>query len=361
MKNILRLLVPMSFLGGSIAAQQPPAGGPSPRREPPISQAELVRRLETSIDSLTKAGEFSGVAVLAKNGTPVFQRAYGMANRERGVANNLETAFNLGSINKIFTQIAILQLQAAGKLNIDSTLVTYWPDYPNKEVTRKITIRQLLRHTSGIGGNIFDAPAGGTRHGVRTLKDYLALFVNEPLAFEPGTRNAYSNAGYVVLGLLIERLSGQDYYTYVREHIFEPAGMTRTGSYFVDSLPPNTATGYARGDENAPAGTPLHPNTLGLPGRGSSAGGGYSTAQDLLKFLHALRESRIKNGPPAGVGIAGGSGGINGVVEGDLPGGYDLIVLTNLDPPAAERVSRMTREWLGVQDDSGPGPRRIRR
>ena len=350
----------MSLLGGSIAAQQPTAGA-QPARPSPISQAELVRRLSNSVDSLAKAGEFSGVAVLAKNGVPVFQQAYGMANRERRIPNNLETAFNLGSINKVFTQIAILQLNAAGKLNLDSTLATYWPDYPNKAVAEKITIRQLLRHTSGIGGNIFDSPVGATRHDVRTLKDYLALFVNEPPRFEPGTSNAYSNAGYVVLGLLIERLSGQDYYTYVREHILEPAGMTRTGSFFVDSLPPNTAIGYTTGREDAPPGALLHPNTQELPGRGSSAGGGYSTAQDLLKFLKALRERRIPNGMPAGIGIAGGSGGINGVVEGDLPGGYDLVVLTNLDPPAAERVARMTREWLGVHDDSGPGPRGPRR
>jgi D-alanyl-D-alanine carboxypeptidase len=342
----------MSLLGGSIAAQQPP-GGAEPIRPSPIPRAELIRRLATSLDSLAKAGQFSGVAVLAKNGESVFQRIYGMADRERQVSNNLETAFNLGSINKVFTQIAILQLRAAGKLDLDSTLATYWPDYPNREVASKITIRQLMRHTSGIGGNIFDAPAGGKRNDIRTLSDYLPLFVNQPLAFEPGTRNAYSNAGYVVLGLLIQRLSGQDYYTYVREHVFEPAGMTRTGSFAVDSLPPNTAIGYTRGDEDAPMTAPLRRNNRDLPGRGSSAGGGYSTAQDLVKFVQALREHRIPNAPPPGLGIAGGSGGMNAVVEGDLPGGYDLIVLANLDPPAAERVSRMTRQWLGVRDDDG--------
>jgi len=347
MTSTLRLLVPISILGGSIAAQQP-SGGIEPVRPSPISQAEFVQRLTISLDSLAKAGQFSGVAVVAKNGVPVFQRAYGMADRERGVANNPETAFNLGSINKIFTQIAILQLRAAGKLDLDSTLATYWPDYPNREVARKITIRQLMRHTSGIGGNIFDPPVGGKRNDIRTLKDYLPLFVNQPLAFEPGTRNAYSNAGYVVLGLVIERLSADDYYTYVREHIFKPARMTRTGSFVVDSLPPNTAIGYTRGDEDAPTTTPLRPNSQDLPGRGSSAGGGYSTAQDLVKFVQALREQRIPNGLPAGLGIAGGSGGMNAIVEGGLPGGYDLIVLANLDPPAAERVARMTREWLAL-------------
>jgi CubicO group peptidase (beta-lactamase class C family) len=347
-----RLIGLMSILGSSMAAQQPTTGAVPPRLSP-ITKTDLLQRLTKSVDSLAGAGQFSGVVLLGKNGVPVFQRATGMADRKRGIANNPETAFNLGSINKAFTQIAILQLRAAGRLDLDSTLATYWPDYPNKEVARRITIRQLMRHSSGIGGNIFAPPAGGKRKDIRTLKDYLPLFVNQPLQFEPGARNAYSNAGYVVLGLLIERLSGDDYYTYVRKHIFEPAGMTRTESFFVDSLPPNTAIGYTRGDENAPSSAPLRPNTGDLPGRGSSAGGGYSTAQDLLRFLQALREQRIQNGLPAGLGIAGGSGGINAVVEGDLPGGYDLIVLTNLDPPAAERVARMTRGWLGVRDDDG--------
>ena len=350
MTTAFRLLVPMSLLGSSIMAQQP-SGGAEPGRLSPISQTELVRRMRSLVDSLAKIDQFSGVVLLAKNGQPVFQHAYGMADRDRRIANNPETAFNLGSINKAFTQIAILQLRAAGKLDLDSTLATYWPDYPNTEVARKITIRQLMRHTSGIGGNIFDPPAGGRRNDIRVLRDYLPLFVNSPLQFPPGTRNAYSNAGYVVLGLLVERLSGKDYYTYVREHIFQPAGMTRTGSFLVDSLPPNTAIGYTRGGTNAPPSAPLRPNSRDLPGRGSSAGGGYSTAQDLLRFLQALREQRIPSGLPAGLGIAGGSGGINAMLEGDLPGGYDLIVLTNLDPPAAERVARMAREWLGVADD----------
>lgn len=348
MTTRLRFLIAVAALpfAGSVLAQQPAAQLGSPR-PPLISEGELVRRLTVSLDSLARREEFSGVAMLAKGGVPVFQHAYGMADREARRTNNPETAFNLGSINKVFTLTAIMQLAAAGKLDLDSTLVKYWPDYANQEVARKVTIRQLLRHTSGIGGNVFDAPAGGKRNDIRRLQDYLPLFVKEPMQFEPGTKKAYSNAGYLVLGLLVERLSGEDYYTYVRKHIFDPAGMTRTGSFAVDSLPPNTATGYTRGDEDAPVDAPVHSNTSELPGRGSSAGGGYSTAPDLLKFLQALRSRRIPNGPPAGLGVAGGSGGVNAVVEGGLPGSYDLIVLANFDPPAAQRVARMVRSWLG--------------
>lgn len=355
------LLLSMAFGATSFAQQPSPPSPSSNPRTPALSQTELVKRLTFSVDSLAKLGQFSGVVVLSKNGVPGYQSVHGLADRERGIANNLETAFNLGSINKIFTQIAIRQLADAGKIDVDSTLAKYWPDYPNKDVAQRVTIRQLLRHSSGIGGNIFAAPSAGKRNDIRRLQDYLPLFVNESLQFDPGTKQAYSNAGYVVLGLLVERLSGEDYYSYVRKHIYDPAGMTRTGSFAVDSLPPNTAIGYTRGDEDAPLNAPIHRNTEELPGRGSSAGGGYSTAADLLKFVKALREHRIPSGPPAGVGIAGGSGGMNAVLEGDLPGGYDLVVLANLDPPAAERVSRMTREWLGAGDDVGPGVRPQRR
>jgi CubicO group peptidase (beta-lactamase class C family) len=167
--------------------------------------------------------------------------------------------------------------------------------------------------------------------------------VNEPLQFEPGAREQYSNAGYIVLGLLVEKLSGLDYYEYVRRNVYQPAGMTRTAHFPLDSLPPNTAVGYLP----VPGGEPQR-NTSTLPGRGSSAGGGYSTAHDLMRFVQALRERRIPGGPPPGIGIAGGAPGLNAVVDGALPGGFDLIVLANQSPPAAERVAQRIRRVLGA-------------
>ena len=318
---------------------------------------DLTARLTKTLDSLVAAGEFSGAVLLAKDGAPVFERAYGFADREAHTPNTIETAFNLGSINKLFTQIAIRQLADAGKLAVDSSLARAWPDYPNQDVARRVTIRQLLQHRSGVGGNIFAAPPGKTRGDIRRLADYLPLFVNEPLQFEPGTQQRYSNAGYIVLGLLVEHLSGEDYYDYVRGHIFEPAGMTRTASWTVDALPANTAKGYTtRGaDAETSSSGPAVANTALLPGRGSSAGGGYSTAHDLLRLINALRAGKIPSGPPAGVGIAGGAPGLNAAVEGGLPGGYDIIVLANLDPPAAEKVSRIVRGWLNPE---GLGPNR---
>src|SRR5688500_9106174 len=132
----------------AVAATTLPAQASSP-----ISEAELVRRLGVTLDSLAHLDQFSGVVLLAKNGAPVFERAYGFADREAKRPNTVETAFNIGSINKQFTAIAVRQLAADGKLHLDSTLATYWPDYPNRDVARRVTIRQMMSHRSGIGGN----------------------------------------------------------------------------------------------------------------------------------------------------------------------------------------------------------------
>ena len=337
------MLLPLALILPAALAAQVPAVA--------ISEAALRQRLTFTMDSLSRAGAFSGVVLLAKRGAPMWEHAYGLADRARKTPNTVETAFNLGSINKQFTQIAIRQLAAAGKLHLDSSLATYWPDYPDAAVARSVTIRQLLQHRAGLGGNIFGELPGKPRLAIRHNRDYIALFASEPPVFAPGERQQYCNACYVVLGEVVSRVSGEDYYAYVRAHIYVPAGLTHTAHHAPDSLPPATAIGYTTGREEAAPGTPLKPNTDQLPGRGSAAGGGYSTARDLMRFVQALREQKVPDGPPPGIGIAGGSGGMNAVVEGDLPGGYDLIVLANLDPPSAERVARMVRAWLGSKGD----------
>ncbi len=327
-----------------------PTPASATRPAPPLRQAELVSRLRRLMDSLSRADAFAGVVSLSRRGVPVFERAYGDADRTTRAKNTLETAFNLGSINKVFTATAVRQLAAAGRIALDSTLTRAWPDYPNADVAQRVTITQILQHSSGITGNIFELPGLAPRD-VRHNRQVLAAIASAPLGFAPGARQQYSNAGYVVLGGLIERVSGEDYYTYVQRHIFTPAGMTRTAHYPLDSLPPRTAIGYSRGGRPAAGSSaPLTSNATTLPGRGSAAGGGYSTVGDLKKFIAALRAGTISGGPPAGLGIAGGSPGVNAVVEGELPGGYDLIVLANLDPPSAERIAERVRGWLGVKD-----------
>ena len=179
-----------------------PSGASGPTT---ISETELVRLLRALADSLQRAGQFSGVISLTKKGAPVFEQAYGNANRELRIPNTRETAFNLGSINKLFTATAIRQLAATGRLALDSTLARAWPEYPNKDVARQVTLRQIREHRSGIMGDIFNVPGVADPGELVHNRQFLVGFVNEPLRFPPGSREAYSNAGYVVLGGVVER------------------------------------------------------------------------------------------------------------------------------------------------------------
>ena len=314
-----------------------------------MPDSALTRRLVALADSLTAAGKFSGTILLAHHDSAILARAWGLADRASGRANTIETAFNLASVGKLFTRTAIEQLEHTGKLNDDSTIAAYWPDYPNAAFARKATIKQLLDMSSGIGGDIFGPP--GATHSIRTLQDYLRQFVNEPAAFAPGTSRAYSNAGYVVLGALVERVSGEEYFAYLRHHIFEPAGMTRTSAYDRDSLPAFVAIGYTR-DGGASPDTTLRPNTDGLPGRGSPAGGSYSTAPDLLRFVHALHTGAIAGTSGRTVPWAGGTPGANTILLPFLPDDHVLIVLANMDPPVAMAIGDRVRGWLGGSHSS---------
>ena len=312
--------------------------------EPKADEKELVAAVRTFLEGQTKADEFSGVVLIAKDFRILFHEAYGDADREKKIPNRKDTKFNMGSINKNFTRAAILQLQKQGKLTLGDPIKKFLPDYPNAQAAEKVTVRQLLNMTSGIGdffGSRYDATP---KEKIRTLQDYLPLFADLPLEFEPGTGNRYSNGGYLVLGLIIEKTSGVDYYTYVRENIFKPCGMLDTDSFARAADVPNRALGYTL--EGAAGGARVL-NHETLPGRGSSAGGGYSTAADMLKYVIALKEKKIFL-PDAGngLGIAGGAPGINSALEWDPRSGYVVIVLTNFDPPTAGQAARQIVGWL---------------
>ena len=316
-------------------------GGPPPA--PKKDDAELAAAVGEHVRTKAASDDFSGVVLLAKNGTPFHLQAVGNANREKKVPNRTDTKFNIGSINKAFTAIAVRRLVAEGKLNLDDPIKKYLPDYPNADAAAKVTVRRLLDMTSGIGdffGNRYEA---ADKSKIRTLEDYLPLFADKPLEFEPGARSMYSNGGFIVLGLIVAKASGQDYYAYVREAVFKPAGMLDTDWFYKDAAVANRAAGYT---ESGPA---RKPNYDTLPGRGSSAGGGYSTAADLLKFTVALQKGEFGPAAPdlqGGFGIAGGAPGLNAAVEYDPQRGYAIIVLANLDPPAATTMARQIRSWL---------------
>ena len=312
--------------------------------EPKADEKELAAAVRALLEGQTKADEFSGVVLIAKDSRILFHEAYGNADREKKVPNRKDTKFNLGSINKSFTRVAIHQLARQGKLSLDDPIKKFLPDYPNAPAAEKVTIRNLLNMASGIGdffGSRYDATP---KDKIRTLQDYLPLFADLPLEFEPGKGNRYSNGGYVVLGVIIEKLSGVDYYTYVRENIFKPCGMLNTDSFARDADEPNLARGYTL-EGVTEGGRVLNHSTL--PGRGSSAGGGYSTAEDMLKYILALKDKKVYLPDAAnGLGIAGGAPGINSAVEWDPRSGYIVIVLTNFDPPTAGQAARRIVGWL---------------
>jgi len=357
----VKLLIITLLVTSALAAQPKRVmriGGPDQDRakdwpkanvKPNMPESEAVAEMRTYLDALVKRDLFSGTVLLTKGEKTLFSESYGMANKDFGIPNAADTKFNIGSINKIFTQVALMQLRDEGKLDFSKTLRTYLPDYPS-DIADRITLRQMMMHQSGLGDFFGPSYAAMQKEKLRKLSDYLPLFVEKPLEFEPGTGNRYSNAGYIVLGLVIEKVSGLAYEDYVRTKIFAPLGMNDTGAYESDAIVPKRATNYTRDDDGT-----LRTNIYLRPGRGSSAGGGYSTVGDLLRFTRDARKvlsaesfDRLIGANPM-VGWAGGSPGVNGVIE--MSGGYTLIVLANYDPPAAEEVAMNVRKLLGIFEE----------
>jgi CubicO group peptidase (beta-lactamase class C family) len=286
-------------------------------------------------------------------------------------------------MDKMFTAVAIARLVQDGRLSFDDRLAKVLPDYPDKSAAEKVTIRQLLTHTAGLG-DIFKPAFYEHRDNYRNPRDYFPLFASEPLRFEPGARWGYSNAGYVVLGAVIEKVTGKSYFDCVREWVFEPAGMKDTGSYEINRVVPNLAVGYLRNPEEDPLGVePRRSNVLFVPFKGSPAGGGYSTAPDLLRFAEALRGGRLLSAEltetvtsgkvgftdafgPAKYGFGfvsftagskevrgnsggGPSSGISAEMDVFQDGSWTVIVLTNCDAPGASRLARQLCGFLARQ------------
>jgi CubicO group peptidase (beta-lactamase class C family) len=347
----------------------------------------LAKELNTYLDQASASDAFSGAVLVAKNGQPIFKKAYGLANKANNTPNNVDTKFDLGSMNKMFTAIAIAQLVERGKLSFTDTVGKLLPDYSNKQVAEKVTIHQLLTHTSGMG-SYFNRKFQANQNNLRTVADYLPLFADEPLAFEPGSKWQYSNSGFVVLGLIIEKLSGQSYFNYVKEHIFKPAGMVNSDSYEKDKDVPNLAIGYMNmGDNGAPdPSAPRRPNTPMRALKGSPAGGGYSTVDDMLKFSVALQNHKLLSqkytdtvttgkvemaGPSRKyaygfgeemsngrriVGHNGGGPGTSANFDMFTELGYTAVILGNYDPPAMMPLVKRIRELIPTPTTSSPQP-----
>lgn len=321
-----------------------PPSAPAPPIQGSMGAAELSRALETYLAGLAATDGFAGAVLVAKDGKTLFERAFGLADRDRKVAVTPATRFNVASIGKAFTKAAIGQLVEQGKLTLTDTIGALLPDYPN-EAARPATVDQLLNHAGGVAdffGPQFDQAPKET---FQSNADYFRFVAGQPLLFAPGSRSQYCNGCYIVLGAIIERVAGIPYEEFIRKNVFERAGMQGAGFLAMDS--PDTAIGYTgRGEASA-----LRDNR-GLHGaRGSGAGGSYARAADLLAFDNALRDGRLL-GPkmtgwflggesPSGrarerYNIAGGAPGANAILESD--GVFTVVVVGNLDPPNAGRV-----------------------
>ena len=253
-----------------------------------LTGTEVRAKTDALMHLLVAKDAFSGTVYVAKEGKPLYAQAFGLANRTWNVKNRIDTRFNLASITKMFTAVAVAQLVEQGKIAYDDPVGKLLPDYPNKEVAQRVTIRHLLSHTAGMIGARAQVEKGGDPANLRTIDAMIQPFAKEPLSFPPGQQFDYSNAGFILLGAIIEKASGQTYHRYVHDHVFLPAGMIDTDFYELDTDPPNLATGYKDG----PNGTRLD-NIFDLGVIGSPAGGAYSTGADMVKFHMALVHHKL--------------------------------------------------------------------
>ncbi|HEX8640808.1 MAG TPA: serine hydrolase domain-containing protein [Allosphingosinicella sp.] len=255
----------------------------------PVAQEAALAAMDDFAERLAAADRFSGVIAIALNGRPIYQRAFGLANRETGERATLDTRYFFESQGKMFTAVAVLQLVEAGRIALDAPLGTYLTDYSNAE-TARVTVRQLLMHTGGTGDmGIMMPEESANRARYRTIDQIVALNANRPPAFPPGSRFDYSNHGFLLLGAIIQRVTGQDYYDYVAEHVLRPAGMVHTSWPTMDELPRLEGIGIPYRSVDGQYRRALDV----MPWRGTPAGGGITTAGDETRFIEALRSGRL--------------------------------------------------------------------
>jgi D-alanyl-D-alanine carboxypeptidase len=333
-----------------------PADVPPPPR---LQPRQLVAAAQARIGDEVAADRFSGAVSIAAPGRVLLQAAYGMADRETGKRNTVDTRFRIGSMGKMFTSVAIMQLAQDGKLDLSAPIGRYIKDYPNPVVAAQVTADQLMTHSAGVGD--FFGPEFDTHHdALREPKDYVALFGPRAPLFAPGSRQDYSNYGFIVLGRLVEAVSGLTYDEYLRRHIFAPAHMT--GALPETVKVPSRAVGYT--DDHGQ----LRPAVKNQVYRGTPAGGSYSTVGDLQRFAAALMANRLLDAEHTRLlttghatlssgasfaydfssstsegrqvfGHGGAAPGQNGVLQIFPDDGYTVVVLANRDPSIAGMIA----------------------
>lgn len=330
-----------------------------------MNDHEFIEKVNTLLDEQEAADKFSGSVLVARGDQLILTAARGYAIHPNVLRNQPDTKFNIASVTKMFTAIAVMQLVAQGKLDLHVPVATYNPNLPHAS---EITIHQLLTHTAGFDRYWNDAYRAA-RSDLRIIGDYLKLFADTPLEFPPGTRHHYGNSGYVILGALIEQVTGMSYYEYMRQRFFLPIGMQDTDFYEMDLPIANCAVGYTRENWFGPEDGQLRSNQFIYGVKGSPSEHCFSTVQDLFLFFQALQSQRLldahytelcmtphasdeKPGAHYGYGfhiiddgrhgrlIGHGGRAMGGdafaVTYREL--GHTVIVLSNYDRPAARRI-----------------------
>jgi CubicO group peptidase (beta-lactamase class C family) len=283
--------------GGSAEASTASCGQP---RVPPPETLRPGGTFDQQLAQLAAQDQFSGTVLLAYQGEPALARAYGMADKLKGIPNRIDTIFALASVTKLFTAVAVLQLVEQGQVGLYQTLGTYLDGFP-AQAAGSVTVHQLLTHTSGMGDFLGD-PAflqeGSTwTSAAETMDGIMAIIKQSPLLFTPGTQYSYSNSGYATLGAIAAQVSGQPYYGYVREHIFARAGMTRSDFYTKPQwlAEPDIAHPYGMpgGKTAAQPGGQLTDVISEEDFIGNPAGNAFSTAPDMVRFARALTGGRL--------------------------------------------------------------------
>ena len=272
------------LLGAAVALAFAAAPDPGP------SPTDLAA-LDGFAAGMNVAGKFDGVVLVAKDGRPLFEKAYGLRDAARELPAEIDTRFNLASAGKMFTAVAILQLVAAGKLTLDTPVIKVLPDYPNRAFARAATVRMLLTHQAGAGDvdTLFGAGAAldAARARLTSHAAMIAEFGGRAPVHAPGKGQEYGNFGHVILGRMVEVLSGLPFEAYLQQRVFAPAGMTRTAFADCTAYPPDAAVGTATVDGKTVS------NCTTQPARGFAAGGSLSTARDMLAFVTALNAGKL--------------------------------------------------------------------
>jgi len=266
--KILRVLVVMGIALGSV---------------PGLAQDGA--RMDAVVRSYADAGTFMGAVLVSRDDKLLLDAAYGSANLEWKVPNTTATKFRLGSVTKQFTAASILLLEERGKLGTSDSIRKYLPDAP--AAWDKVTVFHLLTHTSGIPNFTAMPEYGRLKHSATPVAEVIAAFRDKPLEFTPGDQMRYSNSGYLVLGYLVEKVSGQSYESFVQENIFSPLGMKDSGYDSNSRIIPQRAAGYTPGP-----GGPLNADFvhMSVP---HGAGALYSTTHDLLRWEQGLFGGRL--------------------------------------------------------------------